>query len=352
MAASPASIKVALDWTPNSNHTGFFVAKHKGYYADAGLDVSFISPHVDNYHATPASRLLTSEATFAITPSESVVSAHTHPDKSKPKLQAVATLLQSSTSAVVTLKSSGVDRPKLLDGKKYASYGARYEGRIVAQLIKNDGGKGEFIEETPAMLGIWQTLLTGNADATWVFLGWEGVEAKIKGVELNTFRLEDYNIPYGYSPLLVAHPDFLRTSPDSVRKFLEATARGFQLAAAQPKEAAAILLEAVGHEFKDQPLPADLDPRIVHDAQEYLAQHYLTPSGAWGRMDGAVWTTFVDWLSSSGLLTDKVQSRGPAGETTTSLDALRGGDAGKRLPRDQVKEEEFFTNEFLPPPTV
>jgi hypothetical protein len=80
----------------------------------------------------------------------------------------------------------------------------------VQQMIRNDGGKGEYTESTPPMLGIWNTLLKGEADATWVFLGWEGVEASMAGVDLNTFKLEDYKIPYGYSPLMVAHPDTLR----------------------------------------------------------------------------------------------------------------------------------------------
>lgn len=35
----------------------------------------------------------------------------------------------------------------------------RYEGRIVQQMIINDGGQGKFQESTPPMLGIWDTLL-------------------------------------------------------------------------------------------------------------------------------------------------------------------------------------------------
>lgn len=67
---------------------------------------------------------------------------------------------------MVTLKGSGLSRPSMLDGKVYASYGARYEGRIVQQMIKNDGGKGKYQESTPPMLGIWNTLRNGEADAT------------------------------------------------------------------------------------------------------------------------------------------------------------------------------------------
>ncbi len=89
-------IGVALDWTPNTNHVGFYVAKHKGWYADAGLDVKIVSPHIDEYKATPASRVADGTAMFAVTPSESVISAHTWGDApgAKPKVVAVATLLQ------------------------------------------------------------------------------------------------------------------------------------------------------------------------------------------------------------------------------------------------------------------
>lgn len=118
-------VTVALDWTPNTNHTGFYVARNNGYYKDAGIDVTISSPHTDDYKATPASRLIDGSATFACTPSETIISYHTWPNGAKPKIVAVAALVQSNLSAVVTLKSSGIERPAQLDGKKYASYAAR-----------------------------------------------------------------------------------------------------------------------------------------------------------------------------------------------------------------------------------
>ena len=44
-------------------------------------------------------------------------------------MQAVAAVFQEDTSAIVTLKESGIERPRELDGKRYATYGAKYEGR-------------------------------------------------------------------------------------------------------------------------------------------------------------------------------------------------------------------------------
>ena len=90
---------------------------------------------------------------------------------------------------------SGIDRPAKLDGKRYASYGARFEGRIVQQMIKNDGGSGKYTEDTSLEhTGVFGGLLSGETDATWVFMGWEGVLAKAKGVELNAFALDDFAV--------------------------------------------------------------------------------------------------------------------------------------------------------------
>ena len=78
--------QVALDWTPNTNHTGFFVAKSKGWYKEVGLEVTLVSPHVDGYKSTPATRVAERQVEFAICPSESVISYYTHPDGCKPNV--------------------------------------------------------------------------------------------------------------------------------------------------------------------------------------------------------------------------------------------------------------------------
>ncbi|KAF5842796.1 NMT1/THI5 like-domain-containing protein [Dunaliella salina] len=195
-------------------------------------------------------------------------------------------------------------------------------------MIKHDGGKGDYQELALPMLGIWNSLVKKEAEATWVFLGWEGVEAKRKGIALNTFKPEDYGVQYGYSPLLVAHPDSLSSKPDMVRAFLSATAQGFEFAAAHPEAAADQFLDAVNKVYASTPLPEPLDRDMVKEAQ--------------------VWDDFLDWLSANGLLTTKVQSRAPSSDKSTSLDGLRQGDVGEVIPREAIFSNSLFTNDFLP----
>ena len=153
---APTALAVALDWTPNTNHVGFYIAKAKGWYAEVGLDVTLLSPHHDAYKRTPASRVADGSAAFAVTPTETVISSHTLPaGRGGAPLVAVAALQQRNTSAIVTLKASGRDTPAKLDGANYASYGARYEGRIVQQMIKVRRGSGRATIASLARAGVY-----------------------------------------------------------------------------------------------------------------------------------------------------------------------------------------------------
>ena len=312
-------IDLVLDWTPNTNHTGFYVAAAEGYYADRGLDVSIRSPAADDYEKTPAKRVATGDATLAIGPSESVISYSTHPEY--PSLTAVAAVCQSDLSAIVSLAESGVDRPADLDGGRYASYDARFEDHIVAQMIKNDGGDGEFESITPPKLGIWNTLLDGDADATWVFTPWEGLLAERDGIELNAFGLDEYDVPYGYTPVLLARPETIEGDDDCLADFLAATAEGYRFAAETPEAAADLLrAEATG-------MDAD-DPEFLRESQRRVSEAYLTDDGAWGVMEATRWEAFVDWLAAEGIL--------------TTLD-------DEPIPANELPPEKLFTNDLLPP---
>jgi ABC-type nitrate/sulfonate/bicarbonate transport system substrate-binding protein len=312
-------IELALDWTPNTNHTGFYVARAKGYYDDAELAVTIRSPAEDEYEQTPAKRVATGESTVAIAPSESAISYHTHPEYDS--LTAIGAVCQQDTSAIVALGDSEVDRPADLDGKTYASYDARFEDHIVEQLVRNDGGDGDIEITTPPKLGIWNTLVDGDADATWVFMPWEGVLAERDGIELTPFYLDEYDVPYGYTPLLLARPEAITSRSDELSQFLAATGRGYQFAAENPDEAARILGETA-----EGPEPLD-DEQFLVESQRRLAGNYLTADGAWGRMEADRWTQFVEWLAEEEIL--------------TTVD-------GEQIPASEIEVADLYTNELLP----
>ncbi len=307
-------IRLALDWTPNTNHTGFYVALAQGLYEQAGLTVDIITPDQDNYQTTPAKRVSQGQADLAIDPSESVLSYQIN----GVPLVAVAALLARDASTIATLRSSGINRPQQLDGKVYGSYSARYEDEIIRQMIRNDGGQGTFTSQKPARLSLWQALLDGQVDATWIFHPWEGVQATVNGVALNEFRLADYAIPYSYSPVLTTTHDWAAQHAEELRRFLDATNTGFQFAVEQPDQAAQILQQTAKH-------PTLGDLTFLQQSQRVASDYYLNGAGQWGMMDSNVWQQFVNWLIERQLLTDNVGA-----------------------PINQMDADTLFTNEYLP----
>ncbi|MEO0573528.1 MAG: ABC transporter substrate-binding protein [Bacteroidota bacterium] len=290
------TLTVALDWTPNTNHIGFFVARELGFYDDLGLKVELLNPQDDNYALTPAKKVEMGHAHLALCPLESIISYQTK--KQSFDAVAIVTLFQEDLSEIVVLEDSPITRPKELDGHSYASYKARYEDEIVRQMIVNDGGKGAITLTYPDKLGIWETLLSKKYDATWIFSNWEGVQARSKGVKLRAFRLSDYGIPYGYSPVIMASKKRVDDDQSVYTEFIKATRQGFLYAKNSPKEAVAILREHVSKQ--------DSDIDLLASQLETIPAYGL--DGEWGTFKTERVDDFLNWLRTTGLETAPLSS--------------------------------------------
>lgn len=289
------NLKLALDWTPNINHIGFFVARELGFYQEEEIDLDIIDPSSDDYEKTPAKKVELSEADFALCPLESILSYRT---KSKPfKLIAIAAILQEDLSAIVVKSDSGVNSPKELDGKSYASYQAKYEDAIVRQLIKNDGGKGEIQVSYPAKLGIWNTLLKDEFDSTWIFMNWELFQSESLESQLKCFQLKDYGIPYSYSPVIATNEELVSEKSDAYKKFLSATKKGYLYAKNNPKEA----IEILGNLLPEKDKNTNLQKALEASAESFGSEQ------SWGEMNPAKVKEFLDWIYANGLETQALK---------------------------------------------
>lgn len=282
------TIHLALDWTPNINHIGFLIAKELGLYEQQGIELSIINPAEDNYQVTPGKKLELDHADFAIAPFETVISLNNKTNKVD--AVAVFAILQNDLSSIVTLEKSGIVSPKDLDGKVYASYKARYEDHIVKQMIVNAGGTGSIEISYPEKLGIWNTLLEGNAASTWIFDNWEGVEAESKNVALNKFKMGDYGIPYGYSPVVLAKQSNIAKNKELYGKFINLTKEGFLYAQSNPK-ASVDILEKYAGQYQDIDLAKTL---------EVTAQHFGDKETC-GIMQAERVSSFIKWIVDNGL---------------------------------------------------
>lgn len=288
-------IRIALDWTPNINHIGIFVAKELEFYKEVGIQTTIINPLEDEYAVTPGKKLELDQADFVIAPFETVISLNNK--KNVVDAIAVFAILQEDISSIVTLESSEIDQPALLDGKIYASYKARYEDHIVKEMIKNDGADGNIELIYPKKLGIWNILLEKKADATWIFNNWEGIEAESKNVKLNKFSLADFDIPYCYSPIIITKKSNLKEQKNDYSNFIKATQKGYLYAIENKLEAIKILEKQVTeYDRKNVDLEKALDFTIP----------YLKNGSECGLMKSERVNSFLNWLVENKLEDKKI----------------------------------------------
>lgn len=286
---APTTIRVSLDWTPNTLHSGLYIAKEKGLYAKHNLEVELLPPDA-NYTKTPAKRLAEGEIDLAICPSESCVAYN---EGGKMPLQAIYAILQKDASAIVGTKLNSMQ--ELGNGKKYGSYNAKYEDFIVKAMVDKDGGDGNTmqVERSEGKLSMFEAVKEGRVDATWIFLPWEGVEAELDGIQTKHFKLADYDIPYGYSPVIARNAD--KSPPDDVLKaFVLATREGYEHAVRHPHDAVDVLQHvAVPPRSKD----------FLRRSQAEI-NHFYSDGHKLGFMDSTRWSAWLKWLKDNDLLVD------------------------------------------------
>lgn len=285
--AAPRPVTVVLDWTPNTNHGGLYLAQANGWFDDAGLDVQIVEPG----ETSGLQLLATGHADFAYSVAESLVPARTEGVDAV----SVAAIVEHNTSSLVFETSSGITRPRDLAGKVYGTYGSDLENALISRLIACDGG-GSDLRTAPLASDDFRIGLSEHQfDYAWVFDAWDTIRLRdIDGMDVGTLPFADYTdcIPDWYTPLLATATSTLTGDPAMVRSFLDVLSRGYRAAMADPAAAAAALLAAA----------PELDPSLVRESAEYLSTRYADDPAAWGLQTSATWDGFVGFLETEGLL--------------------------------------------------
>lgn len=293
------SITVCLDWTPNTNHTGLYVALEKGYFADAGLDVKIVQPPENGAVQACAA----GQAQFAVDAQDTLAPAFT--SDTPLGVTAVAALIQHNTSGIMSKKGEGMDRPAGLTGKTYLTWDSPTEKAIMENVVNADGGDWSKVKLIPNTVTEEAQDVNQNPDhAIWVFYAWGGINSQVSGIDTDFFFFKDINPVFDYyTPVLIANNDFLKTNPDAAKKFLSAAKQGYEFAVSSPEEAADILIKG------DDTASLAGSEQLVEASQKYLAKEYISDAPKWGYIDAARWDAFYKWLYDSKLIEKEI----PAG---------------------------------------
>ena len=287
-------ITIVLDWTPNTNHTGIFVAEANGYFEEAGLNVEIVQPPEDGAAALVAS----GKAQFGVSFQDTLAPAFAG-DNAIP-VTAVAAVIQHNTSGIISRKGEGMDRPKGLEGKKYATWDLDVEKETIRDVMKADGGSFDLVELIPSTVtDEVSALKSGSVDAIWIFYGWAGVACQTAELETDYFEFADINPVFDYyTPVIIGNNTWLNENPEAAKSFLAALSKGYTYAAENPKNAADILMDAAP-ELRS-------NSELVYASQEYLASEYTADASKWGEFDPERWAAFYNWLNEKNLLEDKI----------------------------------------------
>ncbi len=285
-------ISIVLDWTPNTNHTGLFVAKELGYFKEEGLEnVEIVQPP----EGSTTALIGAGGAQFGISFQDTLAKSFSS-DNPVP-VTAVAAIISHNTSGIISVKDKGIDSPKKLEGHKYATWDDEIEKAILKKIITDDGGDFKKVKMIPNTVTDVVTALKTDIDAVWVYYAWDGIATELAGLQTNFLNFADYGkeLDY-YSPVIIANNDYLKKNPEEAKKVLKAIKKGYEYSIKNPKEAAKILV-------KNAP---ELKLELVIASQEWLASKYTSYATEWGVIDQKRWDLFYEWLFKNGLIKKEI----------------------------------------------
>lgn len=286
---SPANteVTVLLDWVPNTNHTGLYVALEEGYYEQEGLMVNIIQPS----EGGTADLIAAGQGEFGLSYQEQVTYARTA--KTPLPVKAIAAVIQHNTSGFASPIDREILTPKDFEGKKYGGWNSPMEEAMLKGLMAKDGADFSKLEMISVGTLDFFTAVSNHVDFTWIYYGWDGIAAEIKGLPLNFIKLQDVDANLdSYTPVIIASEDLLEDDPELAKAFLRASTKGYEFAIENPDQ-------AVEHLLKHAP---EIDKEIAMESQRYLAKEYKADAKKWGEMDINIWRNYGAFMSDQDLI--------------------------------------------------
>jgi ABC-type nitrate/sulfonate/bicarbonate transport system substrate-binding protein len=279
------SVTLLLDWKPNTNHLGFYVAKDKGFYQEEGLELNIINPTQSSTVALVA----VGKADFGIGYANQFIYAQ---NKNIP-LVSVAGIIYKDTSCFVWRSSLDIKTIKDLEGKRYGGWGSPEEHATLKYIFeKNNASFDKLKMLTIGTLDFLPATLK-TVDFTWEYPAWNILAAQLKKVSVQTYcpaeHFPELNKP---SPLIFTSQHLIKQDPKRIKQFMRATAKGYQFAIQNPNEAAKIFIKSV----------PEMDSDLVYASAKMLSPLFQAQGKKWGEQNVTEFVTYANWMKKSKLI--------------------------------------------------
>ncbi len=286
-------VTLALDWFPNANHTGLYLAMERGYFEEEGIDLQVYTPD------DPSTILATVGADKDDFGFEYQVGVLLARGQGVPVVS-VAAIVQHPLNSVMALESSGIKSPRDLVGKTVGYPGIPTDPPLLRTMLEADNlSESAAIDVVDGMVNVGfdlvPALISGRVDAiVGAYWTHESISARNQGFPLTVLRMEDWGVPDFYELVVVASENKLREDPGLVERFVRAIKRGYVEAAKDPALAVELLLNQV----------PEADPKIDRPGSALLAPLWVEdgiPSFGWQTAEK--WSEMTEWMQTNNFLT-------------------------------------------------
>lgn len=282
------SFSLTLDFYPNPDHAGIYMAQKLGYFDEAGLEVTIETP---SDPAAPVKQVAAGRSDLAISYEPEVALAR----EQGLDVVAIAAVVNQPLTSMIWLKKSGIKGVADLKGKTVATAGIPYQDKFLETILARVDLTPDDVKAVNVGFGLLPAMVSGSADATLGgFRNVEGVDLRERGLAPTVTPVDQLGVPTYDELVLVARRRSLEEDPDKFRLFIAALERGTTAAVEQPGAATAAITEA----------NPDLEPKLT--AAEVEATLPLlgarNPGQPYGYMDPKEWSTFAGWMRDNGLI--------------------------------------------------
>jgi putative hydroxymethylpyrimidine transport system substrate-binding protein len=283
------SLSLTLDFYPNPDHAGIYMAQKLGYFEEAGLDVSINAP---SDPAAPLKLVAAGRSDLAISYEPEVALAH----EQGLDVVAVAAIVNRPLTSLIWLANSGIKGVGDLQGKTVAYAGIPYQEAFLKTILARAKLSLADVEAVNVGFGLLPALVGGSAQAMLGgYSNVEGVDLRERGKAPVITPVDQLGVPTYDELVLVANRKELEAEPEKFRLFIAALARGTVAAAERPNEATEAILEA-----NDA-----LEPKLTKaevEATLPLLNPSVPPGQPFGFMNPDEWDTFAGWMRDNELI--------------------------------------------------
>jgi ABC-type nitrate/sulfonate/bicarbonate transport system substrate-binding protein len=279
------TVTLLIDWKPNTNHLGFYVAKFKGYYEKYGIILKIINPS----QTTSTALVGTGKADFGISFANDVIYAR----NANIPVVSIAGIIKNDTSCFVWRKSSQIKSVKDFEGKRYGGWGSPEESATLKYIMEKNGAQFSKIKMLTTGSQDFLLATIKNVDFMWAYKGWDILAAELKNVPVDTYcpfeHFPELNKP---SPLLITSAKMIKDNPEVIKNFMHATSLGYEFVIKNPNEAAKIFIKEI----------PELDSKLVYASAKYLAPLYQEKSIKWGIQNEKSFENYTKWMQKVNLI--------------------------------------------------